>query len=111
MKTNPKILKLEEALAKANEAAQDVAHVDDGGTCNFDSVVIRLPRWREKDIHQVLEDTGFDIGDQLSGWFSGYRFVWFPYEGQANRRTMMAEAAKKSLQEDGYDVCMYYQMD
>ena len=32
--------------------------------------------------------------------------AWF-----GNRRTSMAEAACRSLHDDGYEVCMYYQMD
>lgn len=110
-KTSDKVINLVEALKKANEAALTVSDTDDGGSCNFDSPVIRLPRWKDYEIKQAIELSGVDISDQLSGWWKGYRFVSTTMHGQAYRRTKMAEAAKKSLAADGYDVSMYYQMD
>lgn len=106
-----KVIKLSEALERANEAALLYKDFNDGGSCNFDSAVIRLLRWKETEVKQASELAGIEIGEQLSGWWRGCRFVSTAMHGQASRRTKMAEAAKKSLEADGYDVAMYYQMD
>jgi hypothetical protein len=105
------IEKLADALKRADKAALAVANTEDGGTCNFDTPLIKLPRWKTSEIKEVSEKSGIEIGDQLSGWHKGYRFVDTTKHGQANCRTRMAEAAYHSLEADGYDVCMYYQMD
>lgn len=105
-----KIEKLVNSLNKAKDVANEFIDSDDCGTCNLDSCIIKLPRWSENDITEVKKLSGISIGFQLSGWHRGYRFVNIG-SGQANRRTRMAEAAKISLKEDGYDVCMYYAMD
>lgn len=106
-----KVIKLSEALERANEAALLLSETNDGGTCNFDSPVIRLLKWKDYEIKQACELAGIEIGDKLSGFWRNYRFVSTSMYGQANCRTRMAEAAKKSLEADGYDVAMYYQMD
>lgn len=106
-----KVNKLIEAIERANKAALSIENNEDGGTCNFDTPIIKLDRWTEEELHHVKKQTDVSIGDKLSGYHKGYRFVFTEMEGQANRRTRMAEAAKKSLQNDGYDVSMYYQMD
>lgn len=109
--TSDKVLRLSEALKRANEAALLVKDTEDTGSCNFDSPVIRLPRWKDYEIKQACELAGVQIGDQLSGYWKGYRFVSTAMYGQAYCRTKMAEAAKRHLSADGYDVSMYYQMD
>ncbi|MCK9416960.1 hypothetical protein M0Q97_09910 [Candidatus Dojkabacteria bacterium] len=106
-----KIEKIVNALNKAKNAANEFADSEDGGSCNFDSCVIKLPRWTEDDIKEIEKQSGVSIGSQLSSrWYKGYRFINIG-NGQANRKTRMAEAAKKSLKADGYDVSMYYAMD
>ena len=111
LQTSDKAIKLSEALERANEAALLLSETNDGGTCNFDSPVIRLLKWKDYEIKQACELAGIEIGDKLSGFWRNYRFVSTSMYGQANCRTRMAEAAKKSLEADGYDVAMYYQMD
>jgi hypothetical protein len=106
-----KIEKLITALNKAKTAANEFADSEDGGCCNFDSCVIKLPRWTEDDIEEIEEQTDVLIGSQLSSrWYKGYRSIHIG-SGQGNRNTRMAEAAEKSLKEDGYDVRMYYALD
>lgn len=109
-KTSDKVIRLSEALIRANLAALSV-QMEDSGTCNFDSCVIRLPRWKDYEIKQACELAGIEIGEQLSGYWRGYRFVSTAMHGQAGLRTKMAEVAKQSLAADGYDTAMYYQMD
>lgn len=99
------------AIDKANRAALIERETPDSGTCNLDSVVIRLPYWKEKDLEEVREATQVHISSKLSGIWSGYRFLGTRSTGQAHRNTIMVEAAYNSLKEDGYDVLMYYQID
>lgn len=106
-----KVLKLVEALKRANEEALKFSSVEDSGSCNLDSAVIKLLRWKEEEIKEVSELSGVSLSDKLSGFWNGYRFVSTEMHGQANKRSRMAEASKKSLEKDGYDVCMYYQAD
>ena len=115
-----KILLLAKALKEANEAAENAAKgVDDGGTCNLDTVIIKLKRWRETDISMLAGESGIELSDKLSGWWNGYRFIRFRDWGMANRRTTAVEAAYKSLKEsckaifddDEYSVGVYYAMD
>lgn len=106
-----KVVKLSDALKRANIEALKFSNIDDGGSCNFDSPVIKLLRWKDSEIKHASLLASVDVGHQLSGWWKGYRFVSSVMYGQGYRRTRMAEAAKKSLEADGYDVSMYYQMD
>lgn len=107
-----KVTELAEAIIKANEAARAADPEDDGGSCNFDNVCIKLPRWKQEDIDKVIELSGTRITEPLSSNFwKGYRWVSTLAHGQAHRRTKMKEAACKVLREAGFDVDMYYQMD
>lgn len=84
------------------------ANNEDGGTCNFDTVVLKT-----KGVPAKLL-SGLDIKiDRITGerFWKGYSFVWFETHGQGNLRTRMAEAAYNTLKKMGYDVKMYYQCD
>lgn len=106
-----KVNKLIESLAKANAEALQFANVDDSGTCNFDTPIIRLEGWSKSELFDLTVYSGV-VGDKLdSRIFRNYRYVGTEKYGQAQKRTKMAEAACKSLKNDGYDVCMYYQAD
>jgi len=106
-----KVLNLAEALKRANEEALKFSSVEDNGSCNMDSVVIKLSRWKEEDIKEASELSGVGLSDKLSGLWNGYRFISTEIHGQANRRYKMVEASKDSLRKDGYDVCIYYLAD
>lgn len=103
--------KLANDLAEAHiKALHETANVDDGGTCNFDSPVLKLPRWNKELVRKAADMAGvgcfpWHIGEP--GWW-----VFVPRVGaQANRRTKCAELMSKFLKELGYDASMYYQMD
>lgn len=106
-----KIQKLVKALKIANEAAIAADRPDDGGSCNMDTATIKLFRWTQAEIIEVKRLSGIEIGDPLTGFFRNYRFVFFNTNGQADRRSRMANAAYKSLKEQGYDVMFWQQMD
>jgi hypothetical protein len=94
------------AAALAADRGQDA----DGGTCNMDTPVIRLPGVREKFVQECAAEAG--ISASAIEWL-GRRcfFVFVPLKGQAARRSRMAEAACRQLKEAGLDAAMYYQMD
>lgn len=102
--------KFESDLCAAQRAADRYRDADDGGTCNFDTVTVNLGRATKKKLAALaqLDWSVQPVG--LRGW-SGYWFVWFNTNGQADRRTDMVEAAAKEMAHRGYDVRVYYQMD
>ena len=107
-----KVEALVKALKEADKAALELSGTDDGGTCNMDSPLICLKGWKEVDVQLASEESGIRIGEKLtSSWFKGFRFVRTATSGQANCRTAMVEAAKKSLEAAGYDVTIWYHMD
>lgn len=103
-------LKLAEDLKDALEYGLQRADFDDGGTCNFDSPTICLPRWNEKMVMAAAERAG--ISCHTWHGFSKKRFIFtVPGVGQGYTRTNAAEAMSQLLKERGYDAGMYYQMD
>lgn len=97
--------------AKAAAEAAVAANGEDGGTCNFDSAVLVMPRVNEQKLLQTMKDAGLD-GYKLSGSFwRGCFSLSTPSGGQANRRTRQAEAMGKALTAAGWQTRMYYQMD
>lgn len=107
-----KYAKLRDDLKKALEVgkAAELADPEDGGACNFDSAAIYLPRWREALVKQAAKEAGTSCFD----WsLYGYKhFVFRPdTKGQGNARSRNAEAMTKCLENLGYDVFEYCQMD
>jgi uncharacterized protein YqgV (UPF0045/DUF77 family) len=100
------------AIKEAVKAADSASVIEDGGTCNLDSVVIDFTGWRQTAIRTVAEKAGVEIGDKLSSWmWKGSCFVNIPTNGQGNNNTRMVEAAVKKLKELGLPASTYYQMD
>jgi hypothetical protein len=111
MKTKiDRVLILTNAVNAANLKALEFQNNEDGGSCNFDSVVIKLEGWTRADIQKLT--TLKIIGDKLSGrYWKGYRWLNTTIYGQGNKRTKMAETACNHLKECEYNVSMYYEMD
>lgn len=104
--TEQELLDFERALSKAEQAAQKYNDTEDGGSCNFDTPIVRLNATRKQlaSLDWVVEE----IGNHLhKGWY----FVGIKLSGQGNRRTRMAEAAAKSLKESGYEASVFYMVD
>lgn len=101
---------LERAIAAAQHAANELRETEDGGTCNLDMVAVNLGSYTQKRRNELAElDWRVEpVGEK--GW-AGYWFVHFDLSGQGNRRTRMAEAAKKVLRQHHFDACVYYQID
>ncbi len=103
-----KYAKLRDDLIKARESGLKRAAVsDDGGTCNFDSPAIKLPRWQVAKVKQAAAEAGCGC----FVWFSGVYVFVLRCDGQANKVTAAAEAAEKALKNAGYDAFVYYQAD
>lgn len=91
---------------KAGQAAE-AENPEDGGTCNFDATLIYLPRWQENKVLQAAKEAGTNAWKYKPGLY-----VINPVtNGQANARTENIRAMKKSLENAGYDVSIYYCMD
>lgn len=109
-KTEQKIKALTAALIKAKEAALLFADTEDGGTCNMDSPMLYLPRWRKADVEAAAAAADLRCCE-FTGWGAKMWIICGGTYGQGNCRTTMAEAMYKSLKADGYEASMYYQMD
>lgn len=97
------------ALLAGKSAEQ--ANPEDGGTCNFDSPTLILPRWRKALVKQAAEEAGTSCFEWKSFGISG-EFVFSPLTGgQGNARTRNAKAVMNMLKTMSYDASMYYQMD
>ena len=106
MKENKKILALRVALLIAVSEANKHKNVNDLGTCNMDTPIIFLPKWRKSDIEQAFKITG--LVPSIDG-ISVH--VLRACEGQGFRRTTMAEAFRDSMKEQGYQAVVDYRMD
>lgn len=97
--------KLEHDLNDAWNAALEAynKNSEDGGTCNFDSVIIQLKGARK----DRLSAFDFRIEKYRENWY----FVEYDFYGQAGCRTRMAEAAVNKLKELGYNASVWYCMD
>lgn len=111
-KTQKKISDLTAALIKAKEAGALYTDIDDGGTCNFDSPKVYLPRWKQADVETACEAAGLRCFDYKFYGSKAYVICGGPLtSGQGNRRSKIAEVMCDSLKASGYDAHMYYQMD
>lgn len=101
------------ALNEAKKAADNVADIEDGGTCNFDTPqveVTNLTATQVKIACAVAEVLYVGKGRPLS--VNAKHCYNIDYtKGQGERRTRMAEEFAKSMQASGYTSSVWYQMD
>jgi hypothetical protein len=107
-----KAVSLVAAFTAAREAARAAgdANDEDGGTSNFDTPIVFLPRVRGSRIEKAAAEAGVDASTVRycgATWW----FVRVPLDGQGNCRTRMAEAATKALKDAGLNATTWYQMD
>lgn len=105
-----KYKKLSEDLKAAIETAKLFDNGEDGGTCNFDSPSLALPRWNESKVKQAAKEAG----TSCFKWelYGGARYVFTPpTRAQGNRRCRVSEAMCKALTDLQYDVLEYCAMD
>ena len=106
-----KYKQLSEDIRKAIKAGQaaEVGIDDNAGSSNLDSVIIRLPRWNHEKIRQAAKEAGVNV--VVSGYSSRGILLDPVTSGQGQRRTVNVRAMKKSLENAGYNVSIYYCMD
>lgn len=97
-------------LIRAANSAKPFADTEDGGTCNFDSMTLSLPRWKREKVKDAVSRAGLRCWAH-SAWGAIEYVISVPVARQANARTRQAEAMRASMKERGYDAGMYYQMD
>lgn len=106
--TSKEIDALELAIMRAEQDAQKYADTEDGGTCNFDSPMVRI-KATEKQL-SVMDWPVYKYGKRHADgttWF----VISMNLNGQGNRRTRMAQAAADSLRAQGYETSLYQSMD
>lgn len=102
--------KLADDLKAALQYGLEHAGENDGGTCNFDSPTLYLPRWKRQLVETAAKEAG--LGCFVWKAFSKSAYVFsVPGVGQGYTRTNAAEAMSQFLGAFGYDSGMYYQMD
>lgn len=110
IKTKEELNELNQALLNAVNAAAMFDDTEDGGTCNLDSVTLKISIPAKLAAQSWVKLEKMLARDWGSLW-RGYFMVDIPLSGQGNRRTRMAEAACNSLRTAGYDATMFYQCD
>lgn len=100
------------ALRAAQRAAADAdpGPDGDGGTCNMDQVHCRFKGIPRKVVGAALAAAGEPIAFRPVGHWKGY-FLNLGCKGQANRNTIMVEAAAACLKKHGLNAVIYYQID
>lgn len=104
-----KYKQLSEDIRKAIEAGQaaEAENPEDGGTCNFDSTLICLPRWQESKVLQAAKEAGTTAWKYRPGLY-----VINPVtNGQANARSRNAEMMTAKLSVLEYQTTDYCEMD
>jgi hypothetical protein len=101
--------KLTDDLRRAKEAGEIAAYGEDGGTANLDRVTIKLPGAIEKKVIDAVKAAGLYTRGRRE-WIGTRYFISGP-GGQGNSRVRVNEAMRKVLEEAGYDVLIYQQMD
>lgn len=103
--TKNELKEMATAMIQANNYALEYASVNDGGSCNFDHPIIKINRLTKKQAEQLPLRVYKCYGG--GGWWG----VNCALHGQAMRRTAMAEAFAKKMNELGYTCSVYYMMD
>lgn len=97
-------------LLAAVKGSEQMEQTEDGGTCNFDSPALVLPRWNLEKTEAAIRNAG--LRSFIWDCFGKRKFVLsVPTSGQGNRRSRRAEAMQDSLKSAGYDASVYCQMD
>lgn len=101
--------KLAEDLNDAKKAAVDAAKGEDGGSCNSDTMYLRLPRAREAKVIEAAEKAGLHA--RKGDYFGTAYFVYPPECGQAESRYRAVQAMKRVMTARGWDANVFYYMD
>lgn len=103
-----------EALKSARAEAEKHINDEDGGTCNFDTALLKRPDGITKAAFaEAIEAAGLRCSYDNSRTSAGQGFyhIYGYQSGQGERRTAMAETFAKWMKAYGYSADVYYQMD
>ena len=104
-KTNQE-LDLFTALLYAKVKASEQSNIDDGGTSNMDTPIVKLPGFSKQTIENAFRAA------KLTPYFEGnVIFIHGACEGQGFRNTAMAEAFRDALKSFGYNAAVDYRID
>jgi hypothetical protein len=101
---------LTEALREAVKIATPYAFSEDGGTCNFDSLELVLPRYNEEKTLAAIRAAGVR-GFKTTLWGKTMYLVSEPVQRMANAKTRQVEKMRDVMKEKGYTAGVWYQMD
>lgn len=105
--TKAQLAALEAAVKIASDKAHELCDTEDGGTCNFDTCVLRITIPK-----RLREASSLKLDRCTWGYYRGCYFMQdIPQNGCGNRRTRQAEADEQSLRAAGYDAHVYYEVD
>ena len=103
-----KILRLKSALLIAKYEADRYSEIEDGGTSNFDTPVLKLPsEWTQQSLDAAFMNTGLGYSRIAKETFEIFGAV----EGQGYRRTAMAKAFRDAMENLGYVAYVHYIID
>lgn len=103
--------KLAKDLKAAHEYGLTHMGTDDGGSCNFDSPTLYLPRWNKEKVEAAVKKAGLSCFEWRPFGATKFWVISVPGTGQGHTRTNAAEAMSAYLGDVGYDAGMYCQSD
>lgn len=102
------ILLLERLIEQAEGESLKYKDVEDGGTCNFDTPIFKVPEGvKPHELRQLSWHTT-PVGEHP---FKGWYFLYTRILGQGDRRTKMAETVADYLSCNGIEAMVFYQVD
>lgn len=107
------ILEVSNHIMIAQMDAKEIGELnkEDGGACNFDTVIIKTKGVPTKVLDEISELNDIKFERITSGIWKGYSFILFEVWGIGNRRTRMVRTACNTLKELGYSASVYYELD
>ncbi len=96
-------------IYSSRETLDAIYNSADGGSCNFDSPILYLPRWNSKKVRQAAKEAGLDCSVSVS--YGVKRYILSCSFGMGDRRTTAAEIIANALKGRGYDTSVFYMMD
>lgn len=102
------VKRMHEVGAISYNGMESVHLAIDGWSCNHDTPVINLPGVRMKTVKAAADEAGVRVDKKGP---KGEWWVFVTMNGQANRRTVMAEAARDAMKLHGFNAKVWYKAD
>ena len=98
IKTKTDLSDFNYALNKAYQVACDFVQCEDGGSCNYDTCIIKV-----KIAVRLREMTSFRLLKLHDSNYDGYWMIDFPVSGNGDKRRKMVEGASDFWRRYGYE--------